>query len=151
MSLTNSPQFEDGFEETFPEQLVTDGGSLEPQPSPPRRWTRALIVGLTLLIMIGGLLLVLRQGSPPVARVGSAAIHGQIVNLQGTGVPDAVVFVEGMNSSVTTGEGGVFSITGAPDGILVIVVGVTPEAPQFATFSVGVNTTNDLGQIVYQP
>ena len=55
-----------------------------------------------------------------------------------------------MSVSVTTDENGAFSIHGAPNGQLVIVVGVTPEAPHFVTISVGENDTKDVGQIVYQ-
>ncbi|MEO8396832.1 MAG: carboxypeptidase regulatory-like domain-containing protein [Chloroflexota bacterium] len=152
MSLTDSPKFEDELDNSPPVQPPSStGGSDEQPPSASRRRRTRVVIGvLAGLVLITGLMLVLQRGSTPEVRVGSASIRGQVVDSQGKGVANAVVFVEGMSVSVTTGENGTFSISGVPGGQLVIVVGVTPEAPHFVTVSVGASDSKDVGQIVYE-
>ena len=152
MSLTNSPKFEDEFNNALSDQSTPSGGEPnQPPPSRSKRWTRVLIGVLVALVLVSGLLLVANRRANPVGvDAGSATIHGQVVNSEGAAVSNASVYVEGMGSSVTTDASGVFSISGAPNGQIVIVVGVTPESPQFVTVNVGANDTNDVGQIVYQ-
>jgi len=152
MSLTNSPKFEDEFENAPLDPSAPSGGEPDqPPPTRSKRRTRILIGVLAALVLVSGLLLVAnRRANPASVNAGSATIHGQVVNPQGAAVSNASVYVEGMESSVTTDASGAFSISGAPGGQVVIVVGVTPESPQFVTVNVGANDTNDVGQIVYQ-
>ena len=153
MSLTNSPKFEDEFNAQPPDNPPPSGGEPDQQPpSAPQRWTRILIGVLAALLLISGLLLVVggRGGTSEVSS-GSATIQGHVVNSRGSAVTNAIVFVEGMASSVTTDGNGSFSIRGAPSGQVVIVVGVTPEAPHFVNIAVAANGIADVGQIVYQP
>jgi CarboxypepD_reg-like domain len=151
MSLTNSPKFEDDLDSAPPEQPPSGGESnQEPPPSAPKRWTRLVMIVLAALVLLSGLLLVLGRGSTPETKTGSATIRGQVVNAQGGGVSNAIVYLEGMQTSVITDQSGAFTISGAPDGPQVIVVGITPEAPHFVNVSVQPNATKDVGQIVYQ-
>lgn len=149
MSLTNSPKFEDEFNNAPLEQPTShDGGSNEEPPSPSRRRAPVVIAVLVMLILASGLLLVNRGGSS--TPTGTSTIRGQVVDAQGAGVTNARVYVEGMTSLVTTDASGSFTITNAPAGQVWIVVGVTPEAPKFVSVAVAADATKDVGQIVYE-
>ena len=152
MSLTNSPKFEDDLDSAPPEQPPPSGGESDQErpPSASKRWTRVVMIVLAALVLLSGLLLVLGRGNTPEVKAGSATIRGHVVNAQGRGVSNAIVYLEGMQTSAITDQSGAFTISGAPGGIQVIVVGVTPEAPHFVNVSVEPNATKDVGQIVYQ-
>src|SRR5262245_50479534 len=137
MSLTNSPKFDDEFEDAPLEKPPSAPG--EPSDKPPlppssRHWTHIVIAVLAVLVVVTAALLALGGGgSPQTTKAGSATIRGQVVNAQGQGVVDAIVYVEGMQAEVTTDQNGGFSISSVPDGPQMIVVGVTPEAPRFVS------------------
>jgi hypothetical protein len=134
MTLTDSPQF--GNEQE------------EPQESPPPRRSplRIVILILAASVLVGaGLLLVARLDFGG-QNTGTATVQGQIVTAQGDPVPDVYVYIEGLTTMIVTDDSGTFSITSAPQGRLVLVVGVTPEPPQFIDINVE-GSVADLGAI----
>ena len=153
MPLSDSPRF-DADEMDAP---LGAGPLPEPAPEakPPTkrpRWTRILIGVLVIAIVFSGALFVLMRTRPVTeTRAGSSTIQGIVVDTQGDPIPDAQVYVEGMESEVRTDARGAFAINNAPSGQVMVVVGVTPEPPFFLSVNVGTGDTNDVGEIAYQP
>ena len=154
MSLSESPKFDQEAENAS----LEDKRPAEPTPEskPPSgrpHWTRIAIAALALAIIIMGALYVVGHtgGGTSETRTGSVTIHGLVVDPQGLPIPNAVVYVEGMEVEVSTDARGSFTIEKAPAGKLIVVVGVTPEAPQFLVVTVGADNFSDVGRIVYQP
>jgi hypothetical protein len=108
-----------------------------------------LIVFLTVAVVVAGLLLVMSRQDEG-ADSGSAIIKGKLVDETGVAIPNAVVYIEGMISNTTSDEQGEFSIANAPAGQQYLVVGVTPEPPEFIALTLISHETRDLGSIVLE-
>ena len=138
MTMTDSPKLEYHESGKPPE---------EKPPVDSRQVTRMAIVVLGVAVLLSGLVLVLSR-SGALERTGSATINGMIVDSAGAPVTDAVVYVEGMTVNAFTDSSGSFSISDAPSGQIILVVGVTPEPPRFYDYSVEAQATTDVGQIL---
>jgi hypothetical protein len=138
MSLSDSPQFGDELE--------------SPQDSPPpvkRSRTRIVMIVLAAAVLIGAGALLLTNINIGSQTTGTATVQGQIVSAEGDPVPDVYVSIEGLTTMVVTDESGAFSISSAPQGRLVLVIGVTPEPPQFIDIEVQGDAA-DLGAITLE-
>jgi Carboxypeptidase regulatory-like domain len=151
MSLTDSPSFGDGSENVPLEEQPPSNQTPEPKlPVGRNRWTRIVIAVLFLAVLVTGLVFMLERTATSGIQVGSVTVIGQVVDSNGNPIPNAQVYVEGMDYAVTTDQSGNFAINGAPDGQVVVVVGVTPQPPHFEVVNAQENDTKDLGQIVVQ-
>lgn len=120
------------------------------ESTPKRRWTLGVIALLTVLVIVNITVLVVRQSPSTSSTVTTnAAVFGVVVNTAGEPVPDAVVYIEGMGQSVTTDDTGSFTLRPVPIGDVELVIGVTPDPPQFYTVNVPDNDIQNVGQMVY--
>ena len=151
MSLTDSPSFEDGSENAPLEEHLPSEPT--PEGKPPFgsiTRTRVIIAILFVAVVVTGLIFILEQTATSKTQVGTVIVKGQVVDSKGKPIPNAQVYVEGMGFAVTTDPSGDFSISGVPDGQVVVVMGVTPAPPHFEIVMAQANDTKDLGQIILQ-
>ena len=142
MGLIDSPQFDDRGQiiEEMPEH----------EPDRRRRRFRLTIAGLLALNVLLVLSLLISDAQPIVRMTGAATIRGQVVDEQGRPLAEAHVYVEGMAFSVVTDADGQFVIEQVPVDDVVLVVGVTPQPPQFIDIVVRVQGEQNIGQVVYR-
>jgi hypothetical protein len=113
--------------------------------------TRIIMIVLVVIIAVNIILLLVRGGDEQeVVTEGTASIVGTIINTDGAPIADAIIFIEGMLTSVTTDARGDFLIDNAPVGNVQLVIGVTPMPPQFQGLVTQDNQTTDVGTITYR-
>jgi hypothetical protein len=113
-------------------------------------WTRIVLAVLGLVIIVNLTILILRQSqSAPPAPTGSATILGQVVNPAGTPVFDAFIYIEGMVEYARTRDDGSFVIEEVPAGNVELVIGVTPDPPQFYPLQISEGEVLSLGRVEY--
>ncbi|MEJ2147906.1 MAG: carboxypeptidase regulatory-like domain-containing protein [Chloroflexota bacterium] len=136
MSLTDSPElayYEDGK---------------PPEQEPPfwqKHWTKVLIglLGIAMLVLLVVRIVPTGGGQTH----GSGAVAGQVVDAFGRPLDGIQVYVDGAGTETTTGSDGRFTLESVPAGSQYLVVGVTPEPPQFIPVEVPVNGKAEVGQL----
>jgi hypothetical protein len=135
MSLTDSPDL------TYYEE----GKPPEQEPSfLKQHWTKVVIgvLGVVLLVMLGTRMV---SGSGSAQRTGDVA--GQVVDMSGRPVQGVQVYVDGGQVETNTDTNGQFALEAVPAGSQYLVIGVTPEPPQFIAVEVPADGQADLGQL----
>ncbi len=137
MSMTDSPDLE----------YYPDGKP----PTPEKRSIRpttAIIAVLALAVVVLMALNFLPGGTLTSGQVGS--VSGQVINASGTPLPDVILYVEGSLDTAVTGTDGRFTLPAVPAGAGTLVMGVTPDPPQFRDISVSPQQNTELGSMVLE-
>lgn len=137
MSMTDSPDLE----------YYPDGKP----PTPEKRSIRptTIIIALLAVAVVG----LLAFNFLPEAGFGggqSGSISGQVVTPSGTPIPDVILYVEGALDTAVTGADGRFTLPSVPAGAGTLVLGVTPDPPQFRDITVSPQQNTDLGSVVLE-
>jgi hypothetical protein len=136
MSLTDSPDLE----------YYEDGKP--PEQEPPflqQHWAKFVIgaLGIALLTMLAA-----RVVSPGGGLShATGAVAGQVVDGFGRPLDGIQVYVDGAGTETNTGPDGRFRLASIPAGSQYLVIGVTPEPPQFIPVEVPANGQAEVGQL----
>ncbi len=140
MSLSDSPEIQ-GYsqEKNF---------SKEPRGS-GRNGLRLFLAAV--MVLLAGFMLMLWFGQQDLS-FGHAAVYGIVVDPAGQPVPDAEIFISGVDSWVGSRQDGSFAFERVPAGEHVVVVVVTP-GPANSEVSIPVDLSAgdsvDLGTIIF--
>lgn len=144
MNLVDSPKLD--YQET--------GGPSEKQaPWWRRHFFQLTLIGLN--VILGGIIIALLLAQPELLRP-SGSLVGRIVNMQGSPLPEAQIFVSSAERWATVNDQGQFVIDHVPAGeTLVLIVSSSPNQPPkgpplSATITIPAGGTFDVGTVALE-